>query len=268
MQLTAFLREDYYRLVEENGYEGADEIFLERWGDPAGMVMQAQTREVTRGVVPSTAFRDWARGDEANHLKDNFPAVWGFFGPDGGKFDAVAYVEQIRRGDREALTPREWLNLGQNHLGQMKYDEMLEQLGNPEDWDDADREFKFEIESMIQDEYPGFRDFTGTDTRATREQVMSQLDDALKDDAVKDSEIGQALSRYWRARNSTIEYAREELGLSARDVTYDLRRPRSLAADREWLYSIGSQLAEDYPAFERIWLRQLSYEVRPEEGDQ
>ena len=265
---TAILRDEYYRLIEDEGYENADEIFLDRFGPAVGLVMQGHTRQVTGGVEPTQQFDDWANG-AGSTIRRDFPAVWGFFGPDGGKFDYQTYVNQIHQGDRQALTPRQWLNLGQNHLGQMLRDLLLDSLGPEENWTDDDRAFKRDIEQQIAEEYPGFEDFTGLEQRASTEQIMRELATAVTDDRIKSTETGQAVALYLEARDKVVGFA-YDMGLNVdleRPWTYDLSRARSLAEDRAWLFEIGEQLVDRYPDFARLWEHRLMHEVRPEVED-
>lgn len=254
----AFLRDEYYRLVEDEGYESADEIFLSRFGQGAGLVMQAHTREVAGGIEPTEDFANWARSN--GDLRTDLPSVWGFFGPGGGEFDYNTYVDQIAKGEREQLTPEEWLNLGDNHLGQMLLDRLLARLGPESQWTEADREAKRTIERAIAAEYPGFRDFTGTEQRADfADQILPELAEAVEDDRVLETQAGQGLALYWRARARVVEYATEVLDLEGID------RAEALVNERASLFRIGEAIARQYPDFARLWDRHLSHEVEPEE---
>lgn len=251
----AWLRDDYYRLLDEKGFEGADEAFLDRWGDGVGLTMQAMTREVTGGIEPTREFDDWAQSHGS--LRTDFPAIWAFFGPTGGDFDYNVYTRQIRQGHREALTPEEWLMLGMNHLGQMMQDSLLQQLGPEDQWTDEDRDFKREIEARIRDEYPGYNDFTGLEQRADRDEIFAQIDEAVQDDRIAETETGQGLRLYWLAREKVLDYAKEQ-GYQGIDRADDLEE------DRVWLYTIGSAIAQEYPNFAPLWDRHLRQEVEPE----
>jgi hypothetical protein len=254
----AFLRDEYYRLIEDEGYESADELFLDRFGKGVGLTMQAHTRTVTGGVEPTQEFGDWA---EANgELRIDLPNSWGFFGPRGGNFDYDVYVRQIAKGDREQLTPDEWLSLGMNHLGQMLRDRLLVVLGPEDDWSEEDRDFKRDVEHRISREYPGYNDFSHTETRADFEDnILPELEEAVQDERVLETEAGQGLALYWTARQKILTYAQEELDLEAID------RADALAPDREWLFSVGQAIAREYPDFATLWDRHLSYEVEPED---
>jgi hypothetical protein len=255
----AFLRDEYYRLLDDEGYENADEMFLDRFGPGVGLSMQAHTREVTGGIEPTQDFNDWAvaNGD----LRTDLPSVWGFFGPKGGNFDYNVYARQINQGDREQLTPEEWMALGHNHLGQMLRDRLLEVLGPESEWTDGDREFKRDIEYRIAQEYPGYNDFTYTETRADFEDnILPELEEAVQDERVLETEAGQGLALYWRARQQVMDYAVDELGLAG------IGRSKALELDREWLFDIGQAVAREYPDFSTLWDRHLAHEVEPEEG--
>jgi hypothetical protein len=230
-----------------------------------GAAMQSQTREVQPGIEPTAEFSDWAAANGA--LRRKYPAIWGFFGPDGGEFDYDVYVRQIRSGQRQSLDPEEWLNLVNNHLGQMQVDRMTEALGPSDTWTEEDRVVKREIEEAIADEYPGFRDFSGLDQRPEADVILREMHEAVDDPAVSQTAAGEALRVYLRARTVVVGFAADD-GLNADTEapwTYDLSRPKSLEGDREFLYDIGTQLAIEVPDFARMWDRQLRHEVEPEE---
>lgn len=255
----AILRDEYYRLIEEGGYEDADELFLDRFGQGVGLTMQAHTREVTGGIEPTTQYEDWAKANSG--LRTDLPNVWGWFGPGGGDFDYNVYVRQIARGDREQLTPDEWLGLGMNHLGQMLRDRLVDVLGPESDWTDEDRDFKREVERRIAAEYPGYNDFSGLEQRADFEDdILPELERAVEDERVLATEAGQGLRLYWMARQKILTYAQEELGLVG------IGRAEALASDREWLFMVGEAIVKEYPDFAPLWDRHLSHEVDPEEG--
>lgn len=87
-----------------------------------------------------------------------------------------------------------------------------------------------------------------------RESVLSDLRDAMKDDTLANSNVGKALDVYLQNRDYV-----ESLG-------YALDAKRQ-AGNREMLYSLGTQLAQQYPEFNVVWFKVLRGEVKPDVGN-
>lgn len=252
----AMLRDEYYRLLQDD-FETADEKFLERFGDETSLVMQAYTREITGGIGVSREFGDWANSNK--DLQTELPNVWAFFGPQSDKFDYNVYRSQLRAGHREALTPKEWLNLSNHHLAMMTMDKLKTAIGpNPTD---EDRAFIRSIEAQLMEEYPGFKDVAGVAAKAERDKIYQELDKAVDNKKIRKTEAGKALVTYWSAREKAMGVA-ADLGYAGID------RAKSLAPDRQALWEIGESLSQENPDFSMLWDRWLKREVEPEAGEE
>ena len=264
----AVLRDDYYTMLQDDPVT-ADERFLERWGDitaqpgqdMVGMTMQAFTREVQGGVIPTQEFDDWANAN--GDLAQDYSAIWAFFGPQGGEFDYDVYQRQILTGERQQLSLDQWMRFGQNHLGMMqknRLDEMMSDNPTREQQEWYDRGVNW-----IYQNYPGFGDPTGRVDDADFEIVRRQIDEAVKDPRLTSTPTGEALAQYWEARNAVLDVA-GEMGLRG-GSTRNIGTADSLAEHRAWLYRGGSELARQDEGFKAIWNRHLRPEVEPDEEE-
>lgn len=249
MITISMLRDEYYRMLDDNPAT-ATAKFTARFGEGAAAAMQPHARSITGGVTPSQEFMDWAAGHK--DIKGAFPTTWAFFGPQGGDFDYAAYARQIREGDYEPLTPEQWLRLSQDRLGNMWMDKARQKVGP--DPTDEDRAWLRDIESQIRREYPGFGDRMGVAERADPETVMLELESAVQDDRILDTDAGKGLALYMRARQKIVDYAHDE-GYAG------INSAQALAGDREWLSGIGNDIAIEHPDFGPLWDQVLSREV-------
>jgi hypothetical protein len=248
----AALRDDYTRMIKQFGPADADEEFLKRWGDQAGMTMQSFTREIQGGVGVSREFRDWEKAN--SNLKTKYPATYAFFGPQGGKFDYATYTSQIDSGQRQQLDPDTWFALGQHHLGSMIVDQAHGMM--PDNPTDEDRAWYDGVVDWVYQHYPGYNDPQGQVSRTKFEVVERELAKAVKDKQILKTNAGQALSMYWDARNQAIGFAHDQ-GLKT--INGD-----ALADYRQWLFDGGQTLASQNPDFKAIWNRWLRSEVEPD----
>jgi hypothetical protein len=269
----AMLRDDYYRMVAEDP-KTADDIFLERWGDSAGLTMQAFTREITGGIGVSKEWGDWSKSSEAKHLKGLYPATWAFHGPQGGEFNYDTYLQQILGGKREQLDVDEYMALGQLHLGSMLMEQAREKVaglvaaGDGVESDYA--EWLHDWEDFVYENYPGYTNSgtpAGTEARVDREDVMRELARAVKDPRYTKTKFGGLVKDYWDKRMSSITYAHDELGLNAFGPDYSLQGKKSLIGEREWLNQWGTYYADQDENFKAIWNRFLRSEVEPTEQE-
>ena len=250
----AALRDDYVRMIGEFGPADADEEFLKRWGDQAGMTMQSFTREIQGGVGVSREYGDWAKHNKDLAVK--YPATYAFFGPQGGTFDYPTYVHQIDTGQRQQLDLETWFAMGQHHLGSMIVDRASAMM--PDNPSDEDRAWYDSVVDWTYRHYPGYNDPQGQVSRTKFEVVERELGKAVKDKSITKTEAGKALAQYWAARNQVLAVAKNN-GLKTINGN-------ALAADRQWLFDGGQFLARQYPDFKAIWNRWLRSEVEPDSG--
>jgi hypothetical protein len=82
---------------------------------------------------------------------------------------------------------------------------------------------------------------------------MRELERAVKDKRVNDTEAGQALVQYMGARSQVVDQA-HTLGLKT-------IAGEDLSEDRAWLFDSGQWLSRHYPDFKALWNRWLRSEV-------
>lgn len=256
----AMLRDELWNLREKLGLDEGDTEFLKRWGSDLGdnrssvdLMLQSLSRSLTPGVEQSQDFEDW-RAKNKDLVRD-FPDIYALFGPHGGKPDYPAYVAQIKRGDRSALSLEDWFALSQNTLGWMQFNKAKAQM--PDFPTDEDEQWLADIEDKLRDEYPGFKATEFIEGPADTKTLLHQLEKAVDDPRIKNTKAGKALTQYWGARQELLDLAK--------DMGFKTFNGKTFVNDRAWLHRIGTALAKEVPEFSPIWKYVLSREVQEEE---
>jgi hypothetical protein len=179
---TASLYRSFLDEATEAGlpYEDAEAIAWARTTElsgSTGFIGKGKTRSMLMGSVPVTR-------EAYNWLQDN-PDVrtyardtWQFFAPyvPDGELYMPMYLESIDRGDRERLTPEEWLEFAQDITAQLLYDNHVRSLGNLGDYaPDVYRAEIREYSDILQKAYPEWRNTDQQGTAASFAQVQTEL---------------------------------------------------------------------------------------------
>lgn len=251
---TAVLAEEYQRLVSEDP-ESAAETFLGLYGEDLALVAQPKTRTITPGLEATTEARDWM---EANpDIVRDFPNTWAFFAPRGGEFDYEVYLSQLRAGQREALTPEQWLRLSNDSLGNVIYAKARRMVG-PSPTDDQSAWLRGVYDAIVE-RYPGFGDPSGLAERAPTERLIRELQKAADTAVLARTETGRGLNLYLEARGMAINQA-VELGF------VDHTRARDLVGTRDWLREVAARIIVKYPGFHHLWSRVYEREMADDVG--
>lgn len=161
-------------------YEDAESIAWARTTElsgSTGFIGKGKTRSMLMGSVPVTREAyDWLQDnpDVRTYAGD----TWQFFAPyvPDGELYMPMYLESIDQGDRERLTPGEWLEFAQDITAQLLYDNHVRSLGNlgdyaPEYYRDEIREYS----DVLKKAYPDWRHTDQQGTPADFAQVQTQL---------------------------------------------------------------------------------------------
>lgn len=253
------LAEEHHRLQEQN-FETADDEFLSRFGDDAVLAMTPMSKSVSWGLVATREAYDWAL--EHPNLQSDYPSIYGLFGPQQSTpndFDYGAYLAQFQSGEREALSPDEWMRMSQHMLATRIYRRAQRQVGaNPTD---EDSEWLANGRAWLREAYPGYDNLLGVPTGPNVESAMQELRGIINEDGVRGTPVARAVQTYLTERDWAEQeaQARGFRGFANAEDTRDLR---------DYLRSGAMELSQEVPAFRRVFDYVLSRELdRTEDED-
>lgn len=253
------LAEEHHRLQEAN-FETADAEFLSRFGDDAVLAMTPMSKSVSWGLVATRDAYDWAL--EHPNLQSDYPSIYGLFGPQQSTpndFDYGAYLAQFQSGERESLSPDEWMRMSQHMLATRIYRRAQRQVGaNPTD---EDSEWLANGRAWLREAYPGYDNLLGVPTGPNVESAMQELRGIINEDGVRGTPVARAVQTYLTERDWAEQeaQARGFRGFANAEDTRDLR---------DYLRSGAMELSQEVPAFRRVFDYVLSRELdRTEDED-
>jgi hypothetical protein len=181
-----------------------------------GFIAKGKTRSMLMGSVPVTREAyNWLQDnpDVRTYAKD----TWQFFAPyvPNGELYMPMYLESIDQGDRERLTPEEWLEFAQDMTAQLLYDNHVRSLGNLGDYaPDVYRAEISEYSDILQKAYPDWRNTDQQGTPADFAQVQTELGVLTAEGGqFENHEIAPAVQEALRLREQAEQRA-EDIGLT------------------------------------------------------
>lgn len=240
---TRILAEEFYDLQQED-YDTAIEKFLDMYGPNSIGAIVPHSRNVISAVPTSLEGAKWV----ANHraIRDRYDLVYGFFAPEG-EFHMRTYSQNYMTGERDSITPKQWLSLKDTLLGNYHYQRAKAMLGPDQHSPDKGQADWLRTQRRnIQEAYPNWNNSVGLAGRPTNEQMIEQLYDASKNRTVARTDAGKGLVQYLALRDQAIEQA-EGAGFVSFKTANDL------APTRQWLTDNAHQIIQDHPGFERLW---------------
>src|SRR5690606_38071837 len=121
------------------------------------------------------------------------------------------------------------------------YDEQRSRYPNP---NDEQRDWLRNLRGALIEEYPGYTDIPGIGSKAKRDTAIRQLEDAVGDPTLAETDAGQGLALYLAARTKAAEQGR---------TPTSFRSAKSLRGTRDWLRTISTLIQEQHPGFTPIW---------------
>lgn len=242
---------EIYAELQAEDYETATQRFLDAYGEGALLLMQPKTKG---GARPTDVLDRWVR--ENPGLRDKYPTVYGWFGPQGGDFSMDFYSRQIRSGEREAVTPNEAVALANHRVAAMAYRQAKDQVDGRTDL--PARQWLAKIRGQLLEQYPGYepmpRDLGKTD------RTIRELAHAAKDPKLAATDAGQGITAYLKARAMAAKASTDELGLTS--GFGKAKRARYL---RDYLRNVADEIAKEHPDFAEVWDLVLSRELADDE---
>ena len=245
--MASLLTKTFYDLQQQN-YDTAVQEFIKKFGSDAFMYLSSKTRSQQPGLLATEQFGDWERTNE--DLLRTYSQVAAYFAPGGDDFSFSVWERQIRTGGRKQLNDQEMLTLAQYRIGSALYRDLKAEVGQyPKQ---AERDWLARQRLKIHEKYPGFPPKAVFEVNKSEVRI-AQLRDIVVDPKLANNEIAGAVRDYLRYRDEA--YA-DAAALGLRSLSGKQAEPL-----RDWLYSIGSALAERVPDFQRLWDQELSSEV-------
>jgi hypothetical protein len=232
---AAKLMQDYRDMQHDPkiGYDNADEAFLAKYGDKALLYMQPLS---DGGFSPTTELHDWVKQhpDVAAEFKD----IYGYFAGDGGAYSNMEYERQQAMGERVGYKPREILELANNRVARLQYEQARQLVGDKPNA--AGREFLSNLQSALVAQYPGYNP-EGYTSKST-DYLITELQRALSTKKeLADSDVGKSATDYL-----TLRAAVEQ-------VMPGYKTAKKGAGARAALRQYGAGLAAANPDFSRMW---------------
>lgn len=245
--------EEYYNLLDKGmDMDEASAEIMDKYGPDILSLTVPKTRAATYNVPRTREAGEWVYANR--DIRDKYPAVYGFFAPQGGELDYSVLVNQFSSGEVDVLTPNQWLNLRNEMMQTLEYNYYKDQVGNsPNDQESA---WLRQIRSELAEAYPSST--AGILEKPEYEDVIPELYDAIEDPKLRNTDMGQALREYFYYRDQAQDYAVNVAGYAG------FAKPNALYPTREWLAGIAQDIMKDYPDFELVWSTTLSREFEKE----
>lgn len=229
--------------------------FLDRFGDNALLLLQGKTRSVSPGggLPPTAEAADWLK--TRSGVQDDYGLAYGFFAPQGGEIDMRAYDQTLRMKERVLVDPELVPKTANSVVAQAIYYQARGDLMKANGTRPLTGEqslWLYDLRQKLADRYPGYSPtgaaVPGTIAKAEPAQVIAELERAVNDERLADSPVTPAVKLYLDARAQAQAQAKQAFG---RDDSWKTRS--EAIATRDWLYQIGSALAEETPDFKSVW---------------
>ena len=260
----AVVADAYLRFLEED-YETALLRTLELYGSGSVLVSQGNTASTVYGGTPlEGAGYDWVKDNPG--VAREHPQLYGFFAPlgDGSDFSREAYHNTLDTGERVQLTLDQKFRLAQHRHASAIYRTYRDQIeGSP---NATQRAQLAAIRQELREQLPGYDnvgDIVGNRADVVRVIQGGDVDRALEDPLLRETEAGQALAAYWDFRAGVLEQA----AAAGFDMNSDggWRTSNEGAPYRDALRSAGEEVVQQVPEFARMWDLFLSREFEDEQ---
>lgn len=253
------LAEEFYRGFDEEGTDYETEVaqFVDKYGENALGALVASSATSVPGFPDSREGQQWI--DDNPEIKGKYPFVYALFAPEG-EFDIDTYTRQFQGDDRQPLSARQHIALLSDWKNRYWRATLMQKMededGNPvrsyADMNQEQRNAWEDITELIDDEYAPAR--TGIYEKPQIDDMIKQLEDAGKDEAILATPAGPALERYLGLRTEAqelVDQLKESGAISSQIKGYT--KAKALRPIREALRSEGQALIDEYPAFEPLW---------------
>jgi hypothetical protein len=246
--LQARLVEEYQKLLNDTangGYKTATERFVEKFGEGAILTVVSRTEG---GAPPTEETNTFAKAhpDVVRTYRD----VYGFFLERGGEFSYQAYKDQIATGERQTVTPKEAMEIANQRLGQMVYNQHKAMVGERPTREQ--RAWLGKVRDAIEVEYPGYNP-TPASLRDNK-LLITRMVEASADPVLAATKAGQGLRQYLVARSQAQAVA-ESRGLKS------FTHAKAATDLRTYLRDVAEEVELQFPAFGELFERTFNREM-------
>lgn len=251
---TTVVVQDYYRLQQED-YDHASQNFLEMYGPNAILATIPKSGATIYGLPRNREQEAFA----LNHpnLKHDLPLTWGMFLPQSDDFDYEVYLNGFTTGERDELTPEQWIYLGNATRRDALYRQYVDQLGGRTD--DQATDYLRAVRHELDDMFPV--GVTGLPEKPTTPDMVRELYEALDNPTVMDTDAGRGLKLYLQYRDQAVD-AGHAAGYEG-DAPF--ARADRMIGVRRFLNDVAARIIEDHPDFAQVWDVILSRETQVDE---
>ena len=257
------LSDDLRALTEQMGGDrnAAFTEWLRRYGPENVLSVISKSTALTERPVTEKG-DSWLRAHA--DLERTYPTTIGFFAPEpaAGEFDYAAYMRQFETGARESITPAEQLELANDFLGRLQWEQakkIAAMRPGP-----VTNVWLAQVRTQIAEEYPGFDGWVSRrvwEQKPEVEQMITEIKVAVQDPALAQTDAGAGTKIYL----SAIDAAKQMLaGLPGNVTRY--QQAKAAAPVRFWLRSVARSIIEDHPDFARVWTGIFERELNDDGG--
>lgn len=257
---VAAISRDYWTKVDEEGYEQANGWFLANFGEDAVGAIVPRTASTSMTIPRTVEQGEWWKAHPG--LADQYPQIYGFFGPQGGEFDYTTYIESILSGQRESLTPQEFVRVMDDWMGNYWYGRVIDDTGGDNPTDD-DSFVRRRAAEQIQADYPYWDrnpGTTGLPRRAEPEELIRDFERAMGEETFRETRAGEAIFYYMDARRQANEETEAYNSSTGSDYA-SFQDANDLSYIRGWLRGVAERILTDYPEFQPAWDMVFSREL-------
>lgn len=253
LAVMAKVVDDYRKQESKQGADGALNWLLHTYGPDNMFIAQPFSQPIAYGVPVTKQGNDWA--DAHPGVRSAFPNTYGFFAPQGGKFDITAFTDQFTRGERKALSPEEMAAQANNRIGMWLYHRAQDQITAQNQGisvTSAQQDWLSQYRSALEQHYPGFNLVPFDDKRLPR--AIAELTKAANDPSVAGTDAAAGLQAYLHYRDQAI----------AASAGYGAKTPFKAKATvplRDWLRGAAKAIIAKHPDFAPMWNQIFSHEL-------
>lgn len=235
MTTASKLMQDYRDMQNDPniGYDNATQAFLDKYGENALLYMQSKSEG---GFSPTTDLHKWVQ--DHPELTTKYRNVYGYFAGDGGQYSNNEYERQLASGEREKLTPRQIMELANDRVARLQYQQARTLVG-PKPTENG-KEFLRNLQQALTEKYPGYK----PDGYSTKDRAASirDIQKAVSDEPVlAKSDIGQDAIKYLHKRDLVLSQIP------------NFQQTKAGATARAALRAYGEALVSSNPDFQRMW---------------
>lgn len=254
LAVVAKIADDFRKQSDKLGPDGAMNWLLDQYGPNNLFVAQPFSKSLVYGSPITKQAQDWANAHP--DVRSAYPNSYGFFAPQGGKFDISAFEAQFARGERTSLTPDDILKNANNRIGMWLYHQKKDQIIGSNSGDPVTKDQQAWLDkykSALMDHFPGFNLVPYDDQKLPR--TVNELTKAASDPNLAGTDAQAGLRDYLHFRAQATKEAQDSYGLKSPFKGKDARPLR------DWLRTAADAVMKKHPAFAPMWEQVFSHEL-------